>query len=389
MQKSVSAAMGRRRSHSTLSSMVPCGKPSTPVWKLSIRGMVVAHVGAAVQERQPPSLHLPLFSYNEDLSGKLRSCVREPTEDPSSTPFAFSAFFQPSEESNSPGLSVLRTTSRSILREQPEPVFIGFSWGPTADAFPGAPMTPATPASVHAHTISDRTPTAATTELVTPVRRIASLSYTSALRRTRTAPRRAVSDREAMRQLVDCIGLSARKKVLAAGRTPRSALAAATSKTLRFATYSPAPLDFANAMNCDGNSASMGNNSYSSNTEDPTFALRAAGEDESDGTSSSDAPPSPSPSPRPGSAMSMLERRSATPTALLPHPPLPEEIHEKSTARRDEAMRPPRPWSLPVTHSSPDGEGDGLGALEERHRELMGEIASIEGRVGAMKRQTH
>ena len=381
--------MGQRRLHSILSSMVPCGKPSTPVWKLSIRVMVVAHVGAAVQERQPPSLHLPLFSYNEDLSGKLRSRVPEPTEDPSSTPFAFSAFFQPSEESNSPGLSVLRTTSRSILREQAEPFFIGFSWGPTADAFPGAPMAPATPASVHAHSTSDLTPAATTTELVTPVRRIASLSYTSALRRTRTAPRRAVSDREAMRQLVDCIGLSARKKVLAAGRTPRSALAAATlSKTLRFATYSPAPLDFANAMDCDGSSASIRNNGDSSNAEDMMFALGAAGEDESDGTSASDAPPSPSPSPRPGSAMSILSRRSATPTATLPHSPLPKEIHERSTGRRDEAMTPPQPWSLPVTYSSPDSEDDGLGALEERHRALMGEIASIEGRVGAMRRQT-
>jgi hypothetical protein len=33
-----------------------------------------------------------------------------------------------------------------------------------------------------------------------------------------------------------------------------------------------------------------------------------------------------------------------------------------------------------------DGSEDGLEVLEERHRALMGEIASIEGRVGAMKR---
>jgi hypothetical protein len=50
-----------------------------------------------------------------------------------------------------------------------------------------------------------------------------------------------------MRQLVDCIGLSARKKVIAAGRTPRSALSAMKTKTLRFATHAPEPLDFIRA----------------------------------------------------------------------------------------------------------------------------------------------
>jgi hypothetical protein len=35
-----------------------------------------------------------------------------------------------------------------------------------------------------------------------------------------------------------------------------------------------------------------------------------------------------------------------------------------------------------------DGSEDALEVLEGRHRALMGEIASIEGRVGAMKRWT-
>jgi hypothetical protein len=373
--------MGQKRLCSTLSSIVLCGKPSTPVWKLSIHWMV-AYVGAAAPERHPPALHLPLFTYNEDLPGPPRSCVSEPTHDPSSTPFAFSAFFQPSEEGSSPGISVLRTTSRSILREEAESFFIGFSWGPTANAFPDAPATPARIASVLAYPTSDRTPAATTTELVTPMRRIASFSCASTLRRTRMAPRRAVSDREAMRQLVDCIGLSARKKILASGRTPRSALAPANSKTLRFAKYSPAPLDFASAVHGDGASASIGHNGDSSNVD-------GGSEDESDGASASDVPPSPSPSPRPSSAMSMLSRRSATPTAsLLFHPPLPKDTHETRTARRDEGMMPPQPSSPSLTYSSPGGEGDVLGSLEERHRVLMGEIASIEGRVGAMKKRT-
>ncbi|PPQ76943.1 hypothetical protein CVT24_009032 [Panaeolus cyanescens] len=37
----------------------------------------------------------------------------------------------------------------------------------------------------------------------------------------RTLPRRSVSDREAMKMLVDCVGMSARKKVLESGRKPR------------------------------------------------------------------------------------------------------------------------------------------------------------------------
>jgi hypothetical protein len=344
---------------------------------------MVAYMGTAAPERPPPALHLPLFTYNEDLPGPLRPRVSDPTQD---TPFAFSAFFQPSEGS-SPGLSVLRTSSRSILREEAESFFIGFSWGPTADAFPDAPATPTKPVSALPCATSNRTLAATAAELVTPIRRVASLSCASALRRTRTAPRRIVSDREAMRQLVDCIGLSARKKVLAAGRTPRSALAPSNSKTLRFATYSPVPLDFDHPMHGDG--ASIGHNGDSSTENSTGFALREAGEDESDGASASDAPPSPSPSPRPGSAMSMLSRRSATPTAsLLPQPPLPRDTHERPAARRDEVIISTQLPPPPLACSSP-GEDDTLGALEERHRALMGDIASIEGRVGAMKRRTH
>jgi hypothetical protein len=48
----------------------------------------------------------------------------------------------------------------------------------------------------------------------------ATLPQTSTIRRT--APRRGVPDREAMKQqLVDCVGMSARKKVLESGRKPK------------------------------------------------------------------------------------------------------------------------------------------------------------------------
>ncbi|KAH9020261.1 kinase-like protein [Lactarius deliciosus] len=338
-------------------------------------------------EQHPPDLHLPLFTYNEDLSGA--PAPRPPVQEASSTastPFAFSAFFQPSEEGSrgSLGLSALRTTS-SILREDAESFFIGFSWGPTDDAFPDTPLaTPPTPSpAMRAHHVPvPQTPLEiARSELKTPMRRIGTGTATgtgtlprpSTLRRT--APRRAVSDREAMRQLVDCIGLSARKKVLDAGRTPRSALASAGArakpKTLRFATH--APLNFTNSTaGPDGDSGTL--------SSALALALAISDDEESDGASAStsDAPPSPSPSPgpRPGSAMSMLSRRSVTPTTtlLLQSRTAPPWEAETST-RRSPSLSPP-----------PEFDKDELEVLEERYRALMGEIASIEGKVGAMRR---
>ena len=260
--------------------------------------------------------------------------------------------------------------SRSILREEAESFFIGFSWGPTADAFPeSTAATPAAPAQTY-HASAPRTPAIAAGGLVTPMRGIGTISCASTLRRTRTAPRRAVSDREAMRQLVDCIGLSARKKVLAAGRTPRRELTQPKSKTLRFVTRAPEPLDFTQVG--PGEAAVV--NEDSTDPDGMALALdNVAIEDESDGASASDAPPSPSPSPRPGSAMSMLLRRSATPTGTL-------LLHTFPSEDTQSMATPPS-----VYHTASDE--DALDVLEERHRMLMGEIASIEGRVGDMKRR--
>ena len=47
-----------------------------------------------------------------------------------------------------------------------------------------------------------------------------------------------------MRQLVDYVELSARKKVLVAGRTPCRALAQTKLKTIRFATRAPKLQEF-------------------------------------------------------------------------------------------------------------------------------------------------
>ncbi|KAH8999698.1 kinase-like protein [Lactarius hatsudake] len=339
-------------------------------------------------EQHPPDLHLPLFTYNEDLSGAPAPRLPDPVQEASSTastPFAFSAFFQPSEEGSraSLGLSALRTTP-SILREEAESFFIGFSWGPTDDAFPDAPLAtpPTSSPSMHSarHVPVPQTPLEiARSELKTPMRRIGTgtagtLPRPSTLRRT--APRRAVSDREAMRQLVDCIGLSARKKVLEAGRTPRSALASAGArakpKTLRFATH--APLNFTNSTaGPDGDSGTL--------SSALALALAISDDEESDGASAStsDAPPSPSPSPgpRPGSAMSMLSRRSVTPTTTL----LLQSRTAPSWGAEDvnAAVIRHRPRLRNLTRTS-------WNVLEERYRALMGEIASIEGKVGAMRR---
>ena len=153
--------------------------------------------------------------------------------------------FLPSEGDSSPGLSALRTTPRSILREEAESFFTGLSWGPTADAIPDTTLpTPAPPAFALPHS-SSSDPTIAANEFVTPKRGISTIPCASTLRRTRTAPRRAVSDRKAMRQLVDYVELSARKKVLAAGRIPRRALAETKLRTIRFATRAPELLNFA------------------------------------------------------------------------------------------------------------------------------------------------
>jgi hypothetical protein len=119
------------------------------------------------------------------------------------------------------------------------------------------------------------------------MRGIGTISCASTLRRTRTAPRRAVSDREAMRQLVDCIGLSAHKKILAAGRTPRRAFTQTKSKTLRFATRAPELLDFtqpALGEATTGAGASSRPDGDSSDPDGVAFALDVAVEDESQAT---------------------------------------------------------------------------------------------------------
>ena len=373
----------------------------------------------------PANLHLPQFTYSTPKPTEAPTATEPPQENSASLSqgFAFSAFFQQSS-SVSPGLSILRPspvtgTGSSLSTSWKETSgsassFIGFSWGPALDAFPeGIAYTPvgstntaadagleSTPRPLirtpqqqtpvpenHAYNTLSVPPTwgrAFAGTLSTPQQTLnmystpmkpyalspyATLPRTSTVRRT--APRRMVSDREAMKQLVDCVGMSARKKVLESGKKPRilaamfdvsskggstggrtgSAGTGFKSGTLRkelrfdrFTTPIPGP-DYSAANSSKSRGVAGVEPTQNGNADDDEH--KPPGNEDSDiyyysqeynanansnpgryspssdGTSDGSEgghPPSPSPSPRPGSAMSMmsmttmLSRRSGTPT---------------------------------------------------------------------------
>ncbi|TFK33478.1 kinase-like domain-containing protein [Crucibulum laeve] len=293
----------------------------------------------------PPDLHLPQFTYTDPPANNDAGIAgpEAPYDESISQGFAFSALFQ-SSKATSPGISMLRPSPSSHVnstRDDSSASFIGFSWGPTLDAFPHESPSPSqttpdtlnTPrpirvASTHltpgpsfplpGHaTLS--TPMVGRHLFSTPNRPYSSFTpyYHGTLPRNstvrRTAPRRSVSDREAMKQLVDCVGMSARKKVLESGRKPRILTRSTLSrggtlrraKELRFdPTATPIPVPDYTATSKQARLAPL--------RVDTQLQLYSGSEAE--GTDS-EGPPSPSPTPRPGSAMSILSsRRSGTPT---------------------------------------------------------------------------
>lgn len=277
--------------------------------------------------------------------------------------------------------------------------FIGFSWGPRKDIFPALD-------SDHKHSPTVDTPRplgqrssqstpyikpfhpASPYPFVTPMRPTShTISGASTLRRRSTAQRRTVSDREAMKQLVDCVGMSARKKVLESGRKPRilvlplsRSASGGLKKDVRFGP--PHPQHVIGASDHHGNSAE----------DSPSDAMAQdvvypAGSD----CTESEGPPSPSPSPRPGSAMSMLSRRSVTSSisasysqrralgssnTLSPHP-------LAVTFRGD------KDFDSNVTEQLPDQTftTGTLDALENKHVSIMGEIEDIERRLDCLLTQ--
>ncbi|KAJ2925699.1 hypothetical protein H1R20_g11396, partial [Candolleomyces eurysporus] len=314
----------------------------------------------------PSSLHLPQFTYsapNPQANNLAQSNghAESRQEESFSQGFAFSALFQ-SSRATSPGASFLRSSGtpnlRSSTRDDPNSSFIGFSWGPTIDAFQDLPetelpninMTPAplrtlsthaTPANNfltpgYPHVLS--TPAPNPLHYMTPTRGYSHSPMHTVLRTStirRTAPRRTITEREAMKQLVDCVGMSARKKVLESGRKPRiltsftmrgndtvsdktatrprSKTSTGTNGTLRKElrfdpTATPIPMPDYTASEPSIPKARLA--PLILEPTSPVYPCSA-----SDGTES-EGPPSPSPTPRPGSAMSITisSRRSGTPT---------------------------------------------------------------------------
>lgn len=171
----------------------------------------------------------------------------------------------------------------------------------------------------------------------------------------RTPTRRAVSDREAMRQLVDCIGMSARKKVLASGRKPRILDSINQNRTIsvkKELRFGPPP--------------TMANNRMPSDFP----PVHVASESEAT-ESGSEGPPSPSPSPRPGSAMSMLSRRSTTPTTTTSQPTRFPGLQTTSPSGRERGYG--------------DWDDEVFARLEDRHAVLVAQLYSIQTQVDRLR----
>jgi hypothetical protein len=270
-----------------------------------------------VSESPPSHLHLPHFTFPEGAAsnGTIQTCSA--LDESHSQPFAFSALFQ-SSEGSSVGLSFLHSTHslRTNIPRDDTPYFIGFSWGPTQNALPSSNLEPrqsayhASPAGLDTPRPNAR-PTSRNLSMplgveTTPAYRSLPFAMTPIrpnhdspfhtmprMNTQRRASRRTVSDRVAMNQLVDCIGLSARKKVLESGRKPRILTRFSRSGTLK--------LKFPPSRVVVGN-----------HTSQMTYPSTGPAASPSSDDTDTDGPPSPS--PQPGSAMSMMSRRTGTPT---------------------------------------------------------------------------
>jgi len=185
------------------------------------------------------------------------------------------------------------------------------------------------------------------------------------------------------------VGMSARKKVLESGRKPRilvlplsRSASGGLKKDVRFGP--PHPQHMISACDHRENSA-----------DDSTSGLMAqdvvypAGSD----CTESEGPPSPSPSPRPGSAMSMLSRRSATPsisasysqrralgssTALSPNPLAVTFRGDKDFDSNVAEQLPDQTFTMGT-----------LDALEDKHGSIMGDIEDIERRLDCLLTQVN
>lgn len=312
-------------------------------------------------------------------------------EESHSQAFAFSALFQ-SSQVTSPGISALHTTPRpgSLNLSSQEDSFIGFSWGPPEDAFPELPGDVQIPSALHG-TATPR-PTRLSVPLTTPNPRLLVHPITPAFHSypfltpnrpgvgtthqtlprastvRRTAGRRPVSDREAMKLLADCVGMSARKKVLESGRKPRVLPSFSSQKALRFLPPAVAVQDYA---------------SSSQGRMRPAVIIPAASSEDTE--TESEGPPSPSPTPRPGSAMSMLSRRSGTPTITGTYSQRSGVLSGTSVSLSvPRAGRSgSRDANVGPQHgvASPTFEDTTFDELEDKHSSMMEDILMLEDRL--------
>ncbi|EMD39026.1 hypothetical protein CERSUDRAFT_93065 [Gelatoporia subvermispora B] len=363
-------------------------------------------------QRPPPDLHLPQFTYSAPIAPYDPAEHLQHDESSLSRGFAFSALFESSPVSHA-NASVQQATpsqtfGRSILRDQPSAAFIGFSWGPPVDAFPGTPLkyepplppsddiatprplqrvfAPPTPFDPFTSTHQE-TPKLQRYPFATPMRPSAMTPHAT-LPRTgtvrRTAPRRAVSDREAMKQLVDCIGMSARKKVLESGRKPRILASVSRSsalKSLRFDTSvmvvggSGVSYKLDSALGSETTQTTSLSSGSVSSLQVPMVALDDSGTSDDD----SSVPPSPSPSPRPGSAMSIMSKNSVrSRSGSLSDMISRRRLSTGSLTSSSVISLPTKPPEPPQLPTLTDETLDDLG---RKHSLLVRSLADIEGRL--------
>lgn len=445
---------------------------------------------------KPQDLHLPEFNYDVPSTGHLMPqdspdpVARPPPLDDSDTslPFALSALRQLSSP-NSLAVSSMQMTPASKLTQsvssQTASSFIGFTWGPAFDAFDPKKVSP-TPKKVafhnmldttgnqalHDHLMIPATPRGSTDKVfATPVRgnpTATPFARPSTVRRS-TAPRRIISDREAMKELVNLVGMSARKRVVESGRKPRiltemsigerssRRTSSGTIKELRFdMTPTIVPPDEKINQRRGALSASlsytgsMASADISSRASEPTWSRMPSqlnstmtgtsfgsgleeeaedyfddvdedGEDETETETETEIPASPTPGPRPGSAMSMMSRRSQTPTVTMSYGTfgtLPSSgslnvgsgtMHQRSSGSYltvpsvyPEPMPPVHTPIPPITapqspgrvrvgsvgNQEEDSLSDGVfDQLDMRHAKLVEDISGIHKRLSELARQ--
>ncbi|KAK0475719.1 hypothetical protein IW261DRAFT_1340205, partial [Armillaria novae-zelandiae] len=292
--------------------------------------------------------------------------------------FAFSDLFK-SSAGSSQGLSILRSlaTPRPTAGDNSS-AFIGFTWGPVATTSPDlAPREPVagtlnTPKVLGlSHTTIGSTtvlhllaPTTNTHPFSTLIRSgprtpYQTLSRNSTARRT-TVTKRPVSEREAMKQLIDCVGMSAHKKVLESGRKPH----------------------ILTSIGRRSGSASLKELRFHPQGDPPKIPVKFSGSEEETDT---DMGAPPSPTPRLGSVMS---KRSSTPNATV-------SLTQRTS---DFSQRTGTDLSVKVTGTPQQGGEDDskprlrvgsslsyenmtFDGLENKHNLIMEHIHSIEGRL--------